>query len=191
MARVLESVAQRRFTVEEFHRMAETGILKPDERVELIQGVILEMSPKNWAHVIATKVIFRTLEHALLGRASVYQEAPLVVSGLDSEPEPDVLVCSNPDELAYRSSRTQALLIVEVAEASLAFDLGEKVGLYAQAGVPEYWVVDLVDRVLVVFREPVSGSYRLRLSLDETARVTPGPWPDLAFEVSKLLPPVG
>jgi Uma2 family endonuclease len=148
------------------------------------------MSPKNWAHVIATKLILRALENALLGRASVYQEAPLLVASLDSEPEPDVLVCSNPDELAYRSSRTQALLVVEVAEASVAFDLGEKAGLYAQAGVPEYWVLDLVDRVLVVFREPISGTYRLRLSLDETARVTPGPWPDLAFEVSKFLPPV-
>jgi Uma2 family endonuclease len=190
MSRALESVAQRRFTVEEYHRMAETGILGPDERVELIRGFIREMSPKNWAHVAATKVIVGILDDALRGRASVYQEAPLLAGSIDSEPEPDILVCSNPDAWAYRSSRTQALLVVEVAEASLAYDLGEKASLYAEARVPEYWVVNLLARVLVVFREPVEGSYRVRLSLDDKARVTPGPWPDLSFDVSKFLPPV-
>jgi len=189
MSRVLASVAQRRFTVEQYHRMAETGILGPDERVELVRGVIRDMSPKNWAHVMTTKVVFRMLEDALRGRASVYQEAPLVAEGIDSEPEPDVLVCSNPDEWAYRSRRTKPLLVIEVANSSLEYDLSEKASLYAEAGVPEYWVVNLVDRVLMVFREPLKGSYQVRLSLDETTRVTPEPWPELTFEVSAFFPP--
>ena len=191
MSRALESVDQRRFTVEEYHRMAETGILGPDERVELVRGVIREMSPKNWAHVMTTKVVFRMLEDALRGKASVYQEAPLVAKGIDSEPEPDVLVCSNPDEWAYRSLRTKPLLVIEVADSSLQYDLGEKASLYAEAGVPEYWVVNLVERVLVVFREPENGSYQVRLSLDEKSRVTPEAWSELAFEVYAFLPPAG
>jgi Uma2 family endonuclease len=100
-----------------------------------------------------------------------------------------VLVCSNPDELAYRSGRTKPLLVIEVADASLEYDLGEKAALYAEAGVPEYWVVDLVERVLVVHRDPYEGSYRARMTLDESARFAPASWPELAFEVSLLLPP--
>src|SRR3972149_9110486 len=110
MVRGPESVAQRRFTVEEYHRMAETGILGPDERVELVRGVIREMSPKNWAHVMAAKSVYDLPRDALPGQASVYQEAPLVAEGIDSEPEPDVLLCSNPDEWAYRSRRAQTPL---------------------------------------------------------------------------------
>jgi Uma2 family endonuclease len=188
MPRALESLAQRRFTVEEFHRMAETGILGPDERVELVRGVIREMSPKNWAHVTASKSIYDRLRDALSGRASVYFEAPLTAAPIDSEPEPDVLVCSNPDELAYRSPRTEPLLVIEVADSSLEYDTGEKAALYAEAGVPEYWVVNLVARALVIFRKPLKGAYRESFSLDEKARVTPEAWPEMAFDVFAFLP---
>ena len=99
-----------------------------------------------------------------------------------------MLACSNPDEWAYRSSCTKPLLVIEVADSALEYDLGEKAALYAEAGVPEYWVVNLVDRILVVFREPEEGSYRLRVSLEESSRVTPSAWPDLSFAVSDFLP---
>jgi Uma2 family endonuclease len=188
MARALETVAQRRFTVEEYHRMAEAGIFGPDERVELIYGVIRKMSPKNWAHVLATRAVFLELERALRGRASVYFEAPLVATEIDSEPEPDVLVCSNPDELAYRSPRTKPLLVIEVAESSLEYDIG-KAALYAEAGVPEYWVVNLVERVLVVFREAETVGYRTSFRLAESEQVSPAAWPDASFEVAGFLPP--
>jgi Uma2 family endonuclease len=188
MSKAFET-AQRRFTVEEYHRLGAAGILGPDERVELVRGVIREMSPKNWAHVLATRAVFLELERALRGRASVYFEAPLEAARIDSEPEPDVLVCSNPDEWAYRSQRTKPLLVVEVAHSSLDYDLGEKAGLYAEAGVPEYWVVDLVGRRIVVFRQPEEGSYRLRSSFGERETLTPSAWPELTFPVSAFLPP--
>jgi Uma2 family endonuclease len=188
MSRALESVAQRRFTVEEYRRMAEAGILRPDERVELVRGVVRKMSPKNWAHVMASKSVYDLLRDALQGRASVYFEVPLAAEGIDSEPEPDVLVCSNPDPRAYRSRRTNPLLVIEIADSSLEYDLGEKASLYAQAGVPEYWVVNLVDRALAVFRKLEKGSYQNLTSLDETGRVTTEAWPDLVFDVSAFLP---
>jgi Uma2 family endonuclease len=189
MPSVLQTVSQRRFTVDEYHRMAETGILGPDERVELVRGVIREMSPKNWAHVMASKSIYDRLRDALSGRASVYFEAPLTAEPIDSEPEPDVLVCSNPDELAYRSARTKPLLVIEVADSSLEYDVGEKASLYAEAGVPEYWVVNLVARALVIFRKPLNRAYRESFSLDEKARVSPEAWPEMAFDVFVFLPP--
>jgi Uma2 family endonuclease len=189
MSRGLGSVAQRRFTVEEYHRMSESGILGPDERVELVRGVVRRMSPKNRAHVIAADAVVCQLRDALRGKASVLQEAPLVVGEIESEPEPDVLVCSNPDRAAYGTPRTRPLLIVEVAHSSLEYDLGEKAALYAEAGVPEYWVVNLIERVLVVLREPVAGSYQVRFSLDEKDRVSPEAWPEQTFEASAFFPP--
>ena len=189
MSRIVDSVAMRRFTVEEYHRMAETGILGSDERVELVRGVIREMSPKNRGHVIASDAICCLFRDALRGKASVYQEAPLVAEGIDSEPEPDVMICSNPDRAAYGTPWTKPLLVIEVAESSLDYDLTEKSALYAEAGVPEYWVVNLAERVLVVFRELEKGGYRVRSSFAEKSRAAPTAWPELAFEVSSFLPP--
>jgi len=168
--------------------MAETGVLSPDEGVELIRGVVRAVSPKNRAHVIATRRVFNILVKALEGRASVYKEDPLVMTELDSEPEPDVLVCSNPDFEAYGTELTTPLLVVEVAGSSLPGDLGDKATLYAEAGIPEYWVVNLLDRALVVFREPRDGSYRLRSTSPPGARVTPLSWPDVEVEVASLFP---
>jgi hypothetical protein len=105
-----------------------------------------------------------------VGRASVYLGAPFVVEAIDSEPEPDVMVYSNPDPRAYGTSRTKALLAIEVAESSIEYDRGEKSTLYAEAGVPEYWVLNLVDRELEVFRDPVEGIYRRHFRRGERAR---------------------
>lgn len=168
--------------------MAETGVLSPEEGVELIRGVVREVSPKNRSHVIATRRVFNILVRSLEGRASVYKEDPLVLNQLDSEPEPDVLVCSNPDFEAYGTELTTPLLVVEVAESTLPGDLGDKATLYAEAGIPEYWVLNLVDRVLVVFREPREGSYRLRSTSQPGARVTPMSWPDVEVDVASLFP---
>lgn len=178
----------RRFKVEEYHRMVETGILSSNERVELIRGAVREMSPKSRAHVLATRRMVNFLVKALEGRASVYKADPLVLAELDSEPEPDVLVCSNPDFEAYGTEATTPLLVVEVSDSSLRDDLGDKASLYAEAQIAEYWVVNLVDRVLVVFREPRRGSYRLRSTLEPDAFVSPISWPDLKVEVASLFP---
>jgi Uma2 family endonuclease len=120
----------------------------------------------------------------------VYLEAPLGAERIDSEPEPDLLVCSNPDMTAYGTARTAPLLVIEVADSSVEYDLGEKAALYAQAGVPEYWVVNLVDRVLEVFQELENGSYQRRSSLELGSRVTPEAWPDLELEVASFFPTI-
>lgn len=183
-----QTFAERHFTVEEYHRMVEAGILSSDERVELIGGAVRRMSPKNRAHVIATRRVFNFLVDKLQGRASVYKEDPLVLTDLDSEPEPDVLVCSNPDFEAYGTDATTPLLVVEVAHSSLPSDLGAKAFLYAEAQIPEYWVVDLVHRVLVAFREPRQGIYQTRSTVEPGARVAPLSWPDVQLEVESLFP---
>ena len=186
MARVLES-AVRRFTVEEYHRMAETGILKPDERVELLGGVIHEMSPKNWAHVMATRAVFLELERALRGRSI----SRLRSKRRKSIPSPSRTCWYAPTRTSGRTDRGGPGLFWSSRSQKHRWTMTSvrRQGCMPRR-VPEYWVLNLIDRVLVVFLEPVAGSYRHRLSLDETARVTPGPWPELSFEISKFLPAV-
>lgn len=168
--------------------MAEVGILSPDERVELIRGRILEMRPKTRAHVIGVYLVEEPLRTALSGRASVFMYAPLRLESLDSDPEPDVTVYSNPDAEAYGTDATEPMLVVEVADSSLAYDLGDKAKLYAEAGIPEYWVLNLVDRVLVVFRDPRAGRFESRSEWAAGACVAPKAWPDVSVDVASLFP---
>ena len=167
--------------------MAETGILSPVERVELVRGVVRTVSPRNRCHVIATRRVFNFFLERLEGRASVYKEDPLVLKELDSEPEPDLLVCSNPDFDAYGTEATTPLLVIEVSDSSLRGDLGDKASLYAEAQIAEYWVLNLVDRVLVVLREPRDGRYLLRSTLEPGAFVSPISWPDSSDERVELI----
>jgi Uma2 family endonuclease len=190
MARVAEEIDQRRFTVEEYHRMAETGILHPTERVELIRGVVQRMSPKNRAHVVAATRLHQLLVRSLAGRAAVFKEDPLKLVRLDSEPEPDIVATSSPEIDAYGTEASKPLLVVEVAESSLRYDLNAKADLYAEAGVPEYWVLNLVDRELVVFRSAPDGAYRYRAAYGAGDRVAPDAWPDVMLEVAELFPKV-
>jgi Uma2 family endonuclease len=120
MASPAESVDQRRFSVDEYHRMAEMGIFKPNERVELIRGVVRRMSPKNDPHSVTVAKILRVLTNVLAERASVYPETPLRFVRLDSEPEPDIVVTSSPVVEHLRKANTA--LVVEVSESSLSKD---------------------------------------------------------------------
>ncbi len=188
MARAAETIDQRRFTVDEYHRMAETGIFTPDERVELIRGVVRRMSPKNYAHVVAATKLHQRLVKSLAGRASVFKEDPLKLVRLDSEPEPDILAISSPDIEDYGKESYGPVLVIEVAASSLRYDLSAKAPLYAEANVPEYWVLNLVDRELVVFRSPHEGVYRERATYRSGDRVAPEAWQDVVIEVSELFP---
>jgi Uma2 family endonuclease len=185
----METIGLRHFTVEEYHRMADAGILGEDDRVELIHGVIREMSPKKRPHVIASTEIRELFARRLAGRASVFEEKPLGLPVLDSEPEPDIAAYSNPDLRSYGTDRTEPLLVIEVADSTVRYDLTVKAELYAQGKIPEYWVVDLVHLRLVVFRDPKDGTYRSRSEHEPGARVTPLSWQDLEIEVRELFPP--
>lgn len=151
---------QRPLRGEEYERMVAAGFFR-DERVELIRGVVIEMSPQNAPHAYVIQVLNRLLLPRLLGRADVRVQLPFV-AGADSVPEPDLAVVALEN---YRAAHpSQALLIIEVADSSLKFDRQDKAELYARVGVPEYWVVNLADRIIERHSEPTSGAY---------ARVTP------------------
>jgi len=109
----------RRFTVEEYHRMAEAGVFAPGEQVELIRGVVRKMTPKGGRHAIAVARAIKIFAVRLSGRAATFVQDPLLLRGWHSEPEPDLLVVSNPDPDAYETEQSTPLLVIEVAATSL------------------------------------------------------------------------
>jgi len=151
-----------RFRVDAYHRMLEAGILSEDDHVELLEGVIVEMSPQGAAHA---RIVARLNRFLVLSVGESFEVRPQLPLTLDeqSEPEPDLAVV--PAEAGISDEHPHhALLVVEVASASLEHDRKVKARLYARASIPEYWLVDAERKCIEVYREPdtAQGHYRSR-----------------------------
>jgi len=133
-----------RFTVEQFFALVDEGMLQPDDRVELLEGVIVAMAPSNAPHASATSRVADALRGAVGKRALIREEKCLIL-GLYSAPEPDVALVPGTEETYDDAHPRTALLVVEVADSSLAQDRITKAAMYAGAGIPEYWIVNLRD----------------------------------------------
>jgi Uma2 family endonuclease len=138
----------------EYDQLVRLGAFE-DEKIELLDGELVAMNPIGTSHSSAVQALTELLVLALHGRAAVRCQCPFAASEL-SEPEPDFTIVPRGDYLDDHPS--QARLIIEVAESSLAKDRGRKLRLYASCGVPEYWVVNLVERCIEVYREPADGA---------------------------------
>jgi Uma2 family endonuclease len=167
--------------------MAETGILRPDDRVELIDGEILTMAPQKSPHATAVQLAQEALRAAFGDGFNVRPQLPLALAEM-SEPEPDLAVVPGAPRDYRDSHPTTALLVVEVAETSLAFDRGVKKALYARAGIPEYWVVDLAAGAVEVYRSPRGVDYRDHRTLSERDSIAPLASAGAGVAVADLLP---
>jgi Uma2 family endonuclease len=174
--------------------MAELGVLKPGERVELIGGRIVEMAPQHSPHFTAIRLVEEVLRVIFAAGYDVRTQGPLDLSPA-SQPDPDVAVVRGTVRDYTQAHPTTAELVVEVAESTLAYDRGEKASLYASAGIPDYWVLNLVDRCVEVLRDPISMpgqpygyGYRSHTHYFSTDRVSPLAAPQNAIKVEDLLP---
>lgn len=154
-----------RFTVEQYHEMGRTGIVKEHDRVELIHGLIVEKPLINPPHATALGKLYRRLTAMLGIDAAIRIQMPITLS--DSEPEPDVVVApgAHDDYETAHPGPKQSLLVVEVADSSLADDRSIKLQLYAVEKIAQYWIVNLVDRRVEVYTQPRGGknpTYRAR-----------------------------
>ena len=156
----LSPARQRRFSVAEYHRMIEAGILGEDEHVELLEGEIVQMSPQEPPHARATHRLTRLFNRSLGDQYIVRPQLPLTLR--DSEPEPDLAIVRAEDETSAKRHPTTALLVVEVADSSVRYDLFVKARIYARARIPEYWLVVVRKRLIEVLRDPdpKTGAYR-------------------------------
>jgi Uma2 family endonuclease len=167
----------------EYERLIDLGCFD-QERVELLYGVIVRMSPQNSPHSFAVEQLNMLLVPlALAGRARVRIQSPMAASDV-SEPEPDALV--SPLEDSPGEHPASALLVVEVADSSLRLDRGIKARLYAETGAREYWVVDVQGRAVEVFTAAHEGKFTARERVPETGVLRPLAFPDLEVPVGRL-----
>ncbi|GAX38473.1 Uma2 family endonuclease [Nodularia sp. NIES-3585] len=181
----------RLWTVEEYHRMAEAGIFGADERVELLEGKIIWMIAKGTAHRSAVGRTDKLLQNRLGNRAWVSIQDPIQLNER-SEPEPDIAVVKvDPLDYAdHHPTPPEVYLIIEVANSSLKLDCETKAKAYSQAGITDYWVLDVISRQLHVFREPTQEGYKSVVILAEDATISPLEFPDLQIMVLEMLPPL-
>ncbi len=180
--------ARRLFTRAEYHCMGDAGILKPTERVELIRGEIIEMSPIGPRHVAFVNNLTQLLVKRLAGRAIVSVQNPVALDD-DTEPQPDLAILRRRRPVPYKESEPVAedvLLLIEIGDTPLAYDRDIKLRLYAETGIPEYWVVDASAEVVEVHRGPAPGGYGETRRLTGGATVSPEAFPDIALPLAEI-----
>jgi Uma2 family endonuclease len=181
-------IRRRRFTLDEYHRMIEADILHEDDRVELIRGDVVEMTPIGHRHAFTVAHLTQCFTERLAHRGAVWPQNPITILP-DSEPQPDIVVLRGRLE-EYRSRLPGAVdvaLIVEVADTSLRYDRDVKGHLYAEAGVPEYWIVDLAGEAVEIYREPSRHGYRHTERMTRDGLIAVQAFADVVIQVSDIL----
>lgn len=184
------SLPLRLLTVREYNLMAEVGILTDDEKVELINGQIITMSPQGSFHAAAITRTNRLLTKQL-NRILIRLQLPIIVNDF-SQPELDIAIVKY-DPLDYddrHPNATEVYLIIEIADTTLKTDLEIKRQLYASANIPEYWVLDIKQRQLHVYRQPQNQDYQTVIILTDQDMIKPLNFPDIEIKVSEMLRPL-
>ena len=182
------TLTRHRFTVAEYDRMGETGILGEDDRVELIAGEIVEMSPIGYPHAACVNRLTMLLVPRVGSAAIVSIQNPIRL-GEYYEPQPDVTLLRPREDFYAHGGADPAdvLLVIEVADSSVGYDRGVKVPLYAEAGIAEYWLVDLARETIETYRRPVNGTYQETATVGRDGTVSAAGLPGLALPVAAIL----
>jgi Uma2 family endonuclease len=184
----------KRFTVTEYHRLAELGFFGEDERVELIKGEIIQMAAKGTPHCVCETLLFRELIRLLLDRAMVRGQQPIIIRD-HSEPEPDLTIVRNINDnyLSSHPKPSDILLVIEISNSTLKYDREVKLPLYAEAGISDYWIFNLIKYCLECYSQPYQDSqgnfdYRRKLILLPNESVKLSSFPDLVLDLFKVFP---
>jgi Uma2 family endonuclease len=186
---MLEQLEPHRFTLEHYHAMIEAGILGEDDRVELIHGAIVDMSPIGDPHIVTVNRLTRLFTVALGERAIVSIQNPVTLPP-NSEPQPDVVIFEPRDDFYAKQRATPAnvLLAVEVADSSLRYDRLIKMPLYASSGIREAWIVDVGAQCVEVYTLPKREHYGQMNTYRRGESIVTQAFADLSFEVDRMLP---
>lgn len=178
---------RHRITAEQYHLMAQAGVLAPDARVELIEGEVIDMAPIGTRHWVTVNRLTRALIQAVGDRAIVAPQNSMRLNPY-SEPEPDLaLYKPRADEYATAlPGPADTLLIIEVSDSSLRYDREIKAPLYARDGIAELWIVDLEAKVLRIYRNPLGGRYTDETATSRPGSVSIGALPGITLDLSGL-----
>ena len=179
--------SKRLFNVDDYYRMAEVGILGPEDRVELIDGEIIRMSPIGTRHAGCVNRATRIFSYAFRGKAIVSVQNPLRLNNY-TEPEPDLVLLKHraDDYGGKRMMAEDALLVLEVADTTLQYDRDVKVPRYAAAGIPEVWIEDLKRNRILVYRDPEPNGFRTVLTLKRGESLSILAFPETTFTIDEL-----
>lgn len=180
------TISLAKWTLEDYHRIVETGLLD-DRPVELLNGEIVEMSPEGVPHAYFSTEAGEYLTRLLGDRALVRPAKPITLPN-DSEPEPDIAIVQRlgREYLNHHPYPENIFWLIEYANSSLEKDSTLKYRIYAEAGIPEYWLVNLKRGELIVFREPRHGEYASKMTLT-AGEITPLAFPDVKISVAALI----
>ncbi|QLE55185.1 Uma2 family endonuclease [Nostoc sp. TCL26-01] len=184
----------KRFTINEYHRLIELGFFAEDDRVELIKGEILQMAAKGKPHAVCETRLEREL-YKLVGELATLRGQQPITIPYYSEPEPDRVIVKNRDDDYLSSHPTAAdiLLLVEISDSSLKYDQETKLSVYAEAGIADYWIFNLVDNYLETYSEPYQdlqgkfGYRRKQIFLPNESVILPY-FSNLVLDLSKVFP---
>ena len=179
----------RLWSIADYHQMIEAGILDEDDRVELLEGKIVCMSPQQPFHAASVQRSANHLYELLRGKAEIRAQLPVIL-GNDSEPEPDLAVVRfDANEYSFRHPEVPDIyLLIEVADSTIAKDRNQKARIYAKNRVLEYWILDLQKRQVYVFRQPEESTYREKLILNSDDSITMQAFPDVAIALNAMFP---
>ena len=188
VAAAVPPIERYRLTSAIFHEMVDKGILNEDDRLELIEGELVTMSPIGPEHMGVVNQIAQILIRQLEQRAIVSIQGPIALDEF-SEPQPDLALLVQRDDFYKHSLPRPAdvALVIEVADSSLAYDRTIKMPLYARAGVPEAWIVNLIDRWIEVYRGPSTAGYTTLLKILSGKSIAPQAFDDVVVVVDDLL----
>lgn len=181
-------VRTRRFSVEEYRQMVRAGILKQDDRVELVEGEIIEMAPIGPRHAVCVAGLAEHFARSVAPRAVVWVQSPIHL-GPHSEPQPDVALL-RPPRSRYADAHPgpdEILLVIEVAAATVEDDRARKIPLYARAGIREAWLVNLPGEAIEVYRDPAQEGYRDVRTLRRGQSLAPLAFPDVTLTADEIL----
>lgn len=188
---VLSSEDLKCWTVQEYYKIIELGILDPDERTELIAGQITLMAAKGTPHVLALQMLANILQDQLHNTALTRTQDPILLDDF-SEPEPDLVIVKGNmfDYALHHPSPEDIYLVVEVADSTLKKDCEVKEKIYAKANIADYWVVDLKNRQVHIFRDPMPNGYKNHFVLNESQLISPLAFPAINLLIASILPPI-
>jgi len=182
-----ESFPRRhRITVEDYHRMGEAGIFSEDDRVELIEGEVIDMAPIGSKHANTVDEFVQLIARQLPKKGRLRVQNPVLLND-GSEPQPDLTIVANRSYSAAHPSPEDILLLIEVADTSLEYDRSVKIPLYGRHGIPEVWLVDLESRTVEVFREPSAEGYRALQRHGAGEHLKPLALPEIDVDLTEVL----
>jgi Uma2 family endonuclease len=186
---MLAELKYRLWTVEEFLRLAQEGRFGPDERVELIEGEISPMTPIGDNHAGFTNKANKVFSKFLDDKAIVSVQNPIQISNY-SRPQPDIAILKYREDcyVGISPKAEDVLLLLEISDSTLRMDRRVKLPLYAKAGIPEYWILNLEDNVLEVYRYPQAGKYVETILLKASDTIALLAFPEIQVSVSQLIP---